>query len=104
MPAGPLSLHEAISAFKRRLIVHALSRHDGNRSRAAVALGIERTSLLRLIRDLGIDDRRRGRSGRADMPRATHAFTNSCRRCRIDLLKSRILESLPTHYPERAVS
>ncbi|HKZ04033.1 MAG TPA: helix-turn-helix domain-containing protein [Methylomirabilota bacterium] len=55
MHSGHASLQEALSAFKRQLIVDALAMHDGNRSRAAAALGIERTSLLRLIRDLEID-------------------------------------------------
>jgi DNA-binding NtrC family response regulator len=51
----PLPLHEAVTAFKRRLVEDALARHGGNRSRAAAALGIERTSLLRIIRELGIE-------------------------------------------------
>ena len=55
MHSGHASLHEALCAFKRQLIVDTLAQHDGNRSRAAAALGIERTSLLRLIRDLHID-------------------------------------------------
>jgi DNA-binding NtrC family response regulator len=49
-------LHEAVAAFKRELIVRTLEDHGGNRSRAAAALRIERTSLLRLIRELGIRD------------------------------------------------
>jgi DNA-binding NtrC family response regulator len=57
-------LHEAVSEFKRELVLKALGEHDGNRSRAAAALKIERTSLLRLIRELGIEglpDAHRGR-------------------------------------------
>lgn len=99
MSGGLLSLHEAISAFKRRLILHALSRHDGNRSRAAAALGIERTSLLRLIRELGIDLPRGQRRQATPVP---HAFMESCRRCHIDRLRIRILESLPTYHQGRA--
>ena len=53
MGSRELSLHEAVSAFKRNLVRAALAAHDGNRSRAAAALKIERTSLLRLIRELG---------------------------------------------------
>lgn len=52
---APEPLHEAMAAFKRELIRRTLQRYDGNRSYAATALGIERTSLLRLIRDLGIE-------------------------------------------------
>ena len=49
-----IPMHEAVSAFKRTLVLEALIAHGGNRSRAAAALKIERTSLLRLIRELGI--------------------------------------------------
>ena len=55
MPSGSASLQEALSAFKRQLIVDTLAQHAGNRSRAAATLGIERTSLLRLIRELQIE-------------------------------------------------
>jgi regulatory Fis family protein len=99
MSGGPLSLHEAISAFKRRLILHALFRHDGNRSRAAVSLGIERTSLLRLMRELGIDLPRGRRQQTTAVP---HGFTDGCRRCHIDRLRIRMLESLPTYQQGRA--
>ena len=56
MPEGsqPEHLYAAMSAFKRDLILRALERHDGNRSYAAASLGIDRTSLLRLIRELGV--------------------------------------------------
>jgi transcriptional regulator with PAS, ATPase and Fis domain len=64
MSSRELSLHEAMSAFKRSLVRAALAAHDGNRSRAAAALKIERTSLLRLIRELGISDLPDGHRGR----------------------------------------
>ena len=102
MPQGSVSLHEAVSAFKRGLILHALVQFDGNRSRAAAALGIERTSLLRLIRDLEIGDVPRGQGGRSVTPSVPHAFIETCPRCHIDLLRTRVFESLPTHYPGRA--
>ena len=54
MAPREVPLHEAMSAFKRTLVLQALAAHGGNRSRAAAALQIERTSLLRLIRELGI--------------------------------------------------
>jgi DNA-binding NtrC family response regulator len=57
-------LHEALSDFKRKLVMEALALCHGNRSRAAMALGIERTSLLRLIRELAIGDVPPGRRGR----------------------------------------
>ena len=39
MPDAWVSLHEAVSAFKRRFILDVLSHFDGNRSRTAAALG-----------------------------------------------------------------
>jgi len=50
----PVSLHEAMMEFKRKVVLDALAHYSGNRSRAAAALQIERTSLLRLLRELEI--------------------------------------------------
>jgi DNA-binding NtrC family response regulator len=50
--------------FKRQLVLETLAIHEGNRSRAAAALMIERTSLLRLIRELGITEVPHGQRGR----------------------------------------
>ena len=47
----------AVVAFKRELIETTLRAHGGNRTYAARALGIPRTYLLRLIRDLGVTAR-----------------------------------------------
>lgn len=44
-----------IDALDRQLIALALRLHDGNRSRAAVFLGINRNTLLKRIRALGLD-------------------------------------------------
>jgi DNA-binding NtrC family response regulator len=46
--------HGAVSDFKRRLIEATLHQARGNRTHAARALGLQRTYLLRLIRDLGV--------------------------------------------------
>ncbi len=51
---GEPGFHGAVSEFKRRLIEATLSQFGGNRSQAARALGLQRTYLLRLIRDLGV--------------------------------------------------
>lgn len=51
--AGP-TYHDAVSAFKRRLIEATLVQMRGNRTHTARALGLQRTYLLRLIRDLGV--------------------------------------------------
>ena len=60
----PVPLHEALHLFKRRLVLETLATHEGNRSRAAAALMIERTSLLRLIRELQITEVPRSPRGR----------------------------------------
>jgi DNA-binding NtrC family response regulator len=57
-------LHEALSELKRKLVLEALAICGGNRSRAAMVLGIERTSLLRLIRELALGNVPPGRRGR----------------------------------------
>jgi DNA-binding NtrC family response regulator len=62
--ADPLPLHQALHLFKRQFVLETLASCDGNRSRAAAALMIERTSLLRLIRELGITELPRGQRGR----------------------------------------
>jgi DNA-binding NtrC family response regulator len=49
--------HAAVEEFKRGLIASTLRRTGGNRTRAARALGLQRTYLARLIRDLGLADR-----------------------------------------------
>jgi DNA-binding NtrC family response regulator len=49
-----VSFHGAVSDFKRRLIEASLREAEGNRTHAARALGLQRTYLLRLIRELGV--------------------------------------------------
>ena len=50
---GPL--FEARDAWERNYIVAALAAHDGNISRTAEALGLERSNLYKKMRALGID-------------------------------------------------
>ena len=50
----PIGYHGAVDEFKRRLIEATLHQVRGNRTHAARALGLQRTYLLRLIRDLGV--------------------------------------------------
>ena len=64
----PIGYHGAVSDFKRRLIEATLHQMCGNRTHTARALGLQRTYLLRLIRDLGVaapppPPRRRGATG-----------------------------------------
>ncbi len=53
LPEG-VSLHETVRQFKRRLIEVVLGETHGNRSAAARRLGIQRTYLHRLVRELEI--------------------------------------------------
>ena len=60
----PVGYHGAVWDFKRRLIETALRESAGNRTHAARVLGLQRTYLLRLIRELHVaapppPDRRR---------------------------------------------
>lgn len=52
--ARPIGYHGAVSDFKRRLIEATLQQARGNRTHAARELGLQRTYLLRLIRELGV--------------------------------------------------
>ena len=50
----PRGWHASIAAFKRALIERALADAGGNRTRAAGSLGLQRTYLLRLMREMGV--------------------------------------------------
>ena len=50
----PLGFHGAVGEFKRRLIEVTLTQSGGNRTRAARALGLQRTYLLRLMREFEV--------------------------------------------------
>jgi DNA-binding NtrC family response regulator len=49
-----LGYHGAVCDFKRRLIEATLHQMRGNRTHAARALGLQRTYLLRLMRELRV--------------------------------------------------
>ena len=56
-PAAPkpaVGFHGAVCEFKRRLIEATLAQAGGNRTRAAKALGLQRTYLLRLMREFDV--------------------------------------------------
>jgi two-component system, NtrC family, nitrogen regulation response regulator NtrX len=55
----PLPLHEARERFERDYILRALSAKQGNISRTAEALGVERSNLYRKMRAFGIAPVRR---------------------------------------------
>ena len=51
---GTLPYKEAVQAFKKRYLAQALDRAQGNQTQAAEALGMQRTFLNRLVKDLGL--------------------------------------------------
>ena len=57
--AERLTLHEARERFERDLILRTLTEQQGNMSRTAEALGVERSNLYRKMRAFGIAPARR---------------------------------------------
>ncbi len=53
-PKPAPGFHGAVTEFKRRLIETTLTELGGNRTRAARALGLQRTYLLRLMREFAV--------------------------------------------------
>ncbi len=49
-----VTLEEAVAAFETRLVKQALSRHGGNVSQAAEALGIHRNTLRQKLQRNGV--------------------------------------------------
>ncbi|HEX7899322.1 MAG TPA: sigma-54 dependent transcriptional regulator [Planctomycetota bacterium] len=48
------SFHAQVEEFRKRLLQETLARHGGNQTKAAQALGLQRTYLARLIRQMGL--------------------------------------------------
>jgi two-component system nitrogen regulation response regulator NtrX len=59
-PGAMLPLHDARDRFERDYILRALAAQQGNMSRTAEALGVERSNLYRKMRAFGIAPARRG--------------------------------------------
>ena len=57
------SYHQQIDALRRRLVAAALAECDGNHSRVAGRLGVSRQSVSYLIRQLGLETKRKPRRG-----------------------------------------
>ncbi|MHC4869551.1 MAG: sigma 54-interacting transcriptional regulator [Planctomycetota bacterium] len=55
LETGPISLEDALREPERQAILAALASCGGNRTRAASALGIDRTTLYKKLKSLGID-------------------------------------------------
>jgi two-component system nitrogen regulation response regulator NtrX len=49
------SFKEATDAYQREFILHKLTEADGNVSRAAELMGVDRSHLYRRMRNLGIN-------------------------------------------------
>ncbi len=64
-PPVAARLHEARDQFERDYILHALAAHRGNMTRAADALGLERSHLYRKMRAFGIRPSRPGGAPRS---------------------------------------
>jgi DNA-binding NtrC family response regulator len=58
--------HDVVAEFRRRFLAHMLDAHGGNRTRTAEALGLQRSYLIRLIRQYGL-----GRADRQIPPKST---------------------------------
>jgi two-component system nitrogen regulation response regulator NtrX len=58
-PADRLTLHDARDRFERELILRTLAEQQGNMSRTAEVLGVERSNLYRKMKAFGITSPRR---------------------------------------------
>jgi two-component system nitrogen regulation response regulator NtrX len=65
-PGQKLTLHEARDRFERDLILRTLAEQQGNMSRTAETLGVERSNLYRKMRSFGIAPARRPDMGIED--------------------------------------
>ena len=63
-PAERLTLHEARDRFERDLILRTLAEQQGNMSRTADVLGVERSNLYRKMKAFGIAPSRRAEEER----------------------------------------
>jgi DNA-binding NtrC family response regulator len=54
MSEGSETYHEAVARFKREFLAEALQSHGGNRTRTARTVGLQRTYLIRLLREFGL--------------------------------------------------
>jgi two-component system nitrogen regulation response regulator NtrX len=61
-PAERLTLHDARDQFERDLILRTLAEQQGNMSRTADVLGVERSNLYRKMKTFGIAPTRRPES------------------------------------------
>ena len=55
-PSSAARLSDAVKEFERRHIEAALQAEDGNMTRAAARLGLERSHLYKKLRQLGVQE------------------------------------------------
>ena len=79
--APPLPLHDARERFERDYILRALAAQQGNISRTADALGVERSNLYRKMRAFGIAPARQARRTRKTRPAGGWQFVDSPAAC-----------------------
>jgi DNA-binding NtrC family response regulator len=60
--------HDVVAEFRRRFLAHMLAAHGGNRTHTAETLGLQRSYLIRLIRQSGL-----GRADRRNPPKSTQS-------------------------------
>ncbi len=63
-PVGGRTLKQALEEPERQIILEVLERHHWNRNLTADALGINRTTLYKKMKRLGLEDSPRGRQTR----------------------------------------
>lgn len=63
-PAGSRTLKQALEDPERQIILEVLERHQWNRNMTADALGVNRTTLYKKMKRLGLEDSPRGRQTR----------------------------------------
>ena len=55
MSAAVQAYHAAVTQFKKDFLARMLAEHGGNRTHTARAIGLQRTYLLRLLREFGLN-------------------------------------------------
>ena len=88
--AERLTLHEARDRFERDLILRTLAEQQGNMSRTAEVLGVERSNLYRKMRAFGIAARAARRVG-AKKKRSRHERGRAARRCLENLIGAEVV-------------
>lgn len=65
-PVGDRTLKQALEEPERQIILEVLERHHWNRNSTADALGVNRTTLYKKMKRLGLEDSPRGRQTREE--------------------------------------